>query len=290
MRILVFFILEESKSYNFSNLTFEVPKELRTAIKQYLNYFPDYVELSKGKSIQFETRSHKDGVTIEMSNNENIEELNEYFNEYLGFVKTNIDSISPQIETVIDEPQKELFILELKQQVNHLKQQVEFKNFQVKFLEEQVADYHNLLKLERTNPNPILINALSNSHSNSSLDSNIEVMANLRVEIPQLQKAILSTLSNLPENSPKLLQEELKNIDNELMEQGKIESPSDVNQTPLKRIKRLFDHISDENSDLNIIVKGSKKLKDSLQDLGKTYNKIAQWTGMPNIPDLFLNI
>lgn len=286
----MFFILEESKSYNFSNLTFEVPKELRTAIKQYLNYFPDYVELSKGKSIQFETRSHKDGVTIEMSNNENIEELNEYFNEYLGFVKTNIDSISPQIETVIDEPQKELFILELKQQVNHLKQQVEFKNFQVKFLEEQVADYHNLLKLERTNPNPILINALSNSHSNSSLDSNIEVMANLRVEIPQLQKAILSTLSNLPENSPKLLQEELKNIDNELMEQGKIESPSDVNQTPLKRIKRLFDHISDENSDLNIIVKGSKKLKDSLQDLGKTYNKIAQWTGMPNIPDLFLNI
>ncbi|WP_052823547.1 leucine-rich repeat domain-containing protein [Neotamlana sedimentorum] len=288
MRILLFFFLEESDFYNSSNLTFKIPKELRTAIKQYLSYFPEYVEISKGKNIQFETKSHDEGVTIVMSDKDSIEELNEYFNEYLGFVKTNIESIAPKIEIVLSETQRDLFILELKQQVIHLKNQVEIREFKLKYLENQVEQYFDLLKLEKTNPNPVFINTIATSNSN--VEAKIEIISNLKVEFPVLQNNVYHLLHELPEDTPSIIKEEIKQIDDELIEQGNISSQNDINKTPLKRIKRLFDQITDEESEFSKVIKKSQKLKKSVQNLGKTYNKIAQWTGLPNIPDLILEL
>ncbi len=292
MRIILFFILEENDAYNKRSFSFKIPKELRTAIKQYLSYFPDYVEISKGRNLAFETKTSEDGVRIEMSLDADFDEVSTYFNEYLGFIKSNIDSLDPQIETNITAPKKQLLILELKQQVTHLKQQVEFKNFQIQFLENQVDNYYNLLNIEKSNPATIAINALtqSTSTSNSSSELNSEISINLKIEIPKLQSELLEAKANLPNDAPESLKKEIEDIDHELMEQREIADKSDVNQVPLRKIKRLFDNLSNEDSEWNKTLSKSKKLKESLQNLGKTYNKIAQWTGLPNIPDLLLNL
>lgn len=292
MRIMIFLILEDSESYSSTTFTFKIPKELKTAIKQYISFFPDYVEIAKGKNMRFEAKSSEDGITIEIEKNSNIEEVNEYFNEYLGFVKTNLDTLQPKIETEISQPQKDLLLLELKQQINHLRQQVEFKNFQVKYLEQQVGSYYNLLSIEKANPNPIFINTYSqaNATSESSAELNSEITMNLKIEIPNLQKNLLETKLNLPVETSKALKEEFDAIDHELMEQTLITNISDVNNVPLKKIKRLFDQLTDEKSEFNSIIKKSKNLKNSIQQLGKSYNKIAQWIGLPVVPDLLLEI
>lgn len=292
MRIMIFLILESSEEYSSTTFTFNIPKELRTAIKQYISFFPDYVEIAKGKNIRFEAKSSKDGITIEIEKNSDIDEVNEYFNEYLGFVKDNLETLQPKIETKISQPQKDLLILELKQQINHLRQQVEFKNFQIKYLEQQVGSYYNLLSIEKANPNPIFINASSQSSatSESISESNAEIMMNLKVEIPNLQKNLLETKLNLPPDTSSAIKEELDSIDKELMEQPQISNLSDVNHVPFKKIKRLFDQLTDEKSEFNKIINQSKKLKESIQKLGKTYNKIAQWVALPVIPDLLLEI
>ena len=46
--------------------------------------------------------------------------------------------------------------------------------------------------------------------------------------------------------------------------------------------------MGDEKSDLNKILGGAKKGVETLQKVGKTYNKIAQWLALPQVPDLLL--
>lgn len=67
--------------------TFKVPNEFRPAFKQYLNYFNDYIKATRGEEIGLEIRSAEDGLELE------IREINEYLEEYLGFIKENVDQL-----------------------------------------------------------------------------------------------------------------------------------------------------------------------------------------------------
>lgn len=289
MRIMLFFLIDEQSKNNFSGFEFKVPQEMTTAVKQYLIYFQEYVQKTKGKKIVFEVRSTDEGVLIETSNSDNLNEINSYFNEYLSFVKSNIDDLQPKFEVPVTDPKKELVVLELKQQVVHLKQQIEFKNFQVKYLENQVSDYFNLLTLQNSRPLPIYINALSNSnsHSESNSTATADVAIDISVELPNLQQGIFELKNN--DELPEDIKKEIITIDDELLD-IEPEDAENTDKKPFKRIKRIFDQLSDEKSTFNETVKKSKKLKDSLQKLGKSYNKFAQWLALPVIPDLLLEI
>jgi Cdc6-like AAA superfamily ATPase len=54
------------------------------------------------------------------------------------------------------------------------------------------------------------------------------------------------------------------------------------------RLKRIIDEFSDEKSTLNKAVKGVKNGVSIAQDIGKGYNDVAQWLGLPQIPRPFL--
>jgi Leucine-rich repeat (LRR) protein len=289
MRIILYILLDGSNEES-SAFSFKVPKEIRTAVKQYLTYFAEYVEVAKGKNITFEVKTVEEGILIE-ADSQDLNELNDYFNEYLGFVKNNIDDLAPRIEVTLEEPKKDLFILELKSQVQHFKQQIEFKNFQLKYLEKQVNNFQDLLLAQISRPIPIVINALASSSSTSEATSeqHTSVITEIKLELPILQNEILNLRSNLPEDISKNLEDELKYIDEELLAND-VKDVEDLDKKPLKRIGRLFEQINDEDSELNKIVKGSAKFKNALQKLGKSYNKIAQWTALPVIPDLLLEL
>lgn len=56
----------------------------------------------------------------------------------------------------------------------------------------------------------------------------------------------------------------------------------------VNRLKRLIDEFSDEKSTLNKTVKGIKNGISIAQEIGKGYNDIAQWVGLPQVPKPFL--
>ncbi|WPR71490.1 leucine-rich repeat domain-containing protein [Flavobacterium sp. NG2] len=288
MRIMIFLIVNNAEKGS-KGFFFNIPKEMRTAVKQYLVYFQEYVEVSKGKKITFEVTTSDDGLYIQTSESDNIQEVNEYFNEYLGFVKSNIDDLNPDIEVSLPETKKELFVLELKQQINHLKQQIEFKNFQVKFLEQKVGEFHNLLLLKSSNPVPVLVQNISNS--NSKIDSQIStnVTFNLSQEVTELQNEVLKLKNDYESILPTSISKELQQLDDELLEVEIVDEKVSTKK-PFNRLKRIFDQLTDKESNLSKAVEKSKELKEKLQDLGKKYNKVSGWVGLPSIPELLLEL
>jgi hypothetical protein len=264
-----------------NGFTFSVPKEMMIALKQYLVYFPEYVEIVKGQKILFEVKTVEEGIYVDLGENNNIRGLNEYFNEYLNFVKSNIDILNPKFEAEISETKKEIFILGLKQQVYHLKQQLELKNFETKVLEREVDRYYNLLSLQNTKT-PIYINNIARA------ENVVDIKIEFKQDLHKLQSDILALKSELTKDTPEIIKEEIKLIDNELLETS--QDPLEVNQKPFIRIKRIFDQLTDDKSEFNKVIEKSKKLKSSLQKVGKTYNKVAEWIALPVIPKALLEL
>jgi len=55
-----------------------------------------------------------------------------------------------------------------------------------------------------------------------------------------------------------------------------------------KKLRRIVEDLGDDKSTLGKTIKGMKHGVEIAQDIGKQYNKIAQWLGMPQVPGLFL--
>lgn len=275
--------VQEKLSQKNKSFTFSVPKEMTIALKQYLVYFPEYVEIAKGKKISFEVKTTNAGLYVQLGDDSNIEGVNDYFNEYLNFVKSNIDILNIKFELEISETKKEIFIIGLKQQVHHLKQQMELKNFEIKVLEREVDRYYNLLSVQSAKTlSPIYITNSVNS------ENNININIEFKQEISKLQSDILTLKSLLTPDVPEVIKKEIELIDHELLESSN--NSAQVNKTPFTRIKRLFEQLTDDNSQFSKAVKKSKKLKNSLQKVGKAYNKVAEWLALPVIPKALLEI
>ena len=56
----------------------------------------------------------------------------------------------------------------------------------------------------------------------------------------------------------------------------------------LNPIKRWLHKLADENSDWHKTIKGIENGVDIAQDAAKFYNDIAQWAGLPQVPQPFL--
>jgi hypothetical protein len=56
----------------------------------------------------------------------------------------------------------------------------------------------------------------------------------------------------------------------------------------LNKLGRFLKKVGDEDSDYNKVLSGAKKGVDTLKKVGRTYNKIAQWLALPQVPDFFL--
>ena len=54
------------------------------------------------------------------------------------------------------------------------------------------------------------------------------------------------------------------------------------------RVKRIIEELGDENSKLHNSIEGLKYGIRIAQDIGQTYNNIAQWAGLPQVPQILL--
>ena len=57
---------------------------------------------------------------------------------------------------------------------------------------------------------------------------------------------------------------------------------------PLNNLRIFLKKLGDDKSDYSKILKGAKKGVDMFKKVGRTYNKVAQWLALPQVPDVLL--
>lgn len=273
----------ESGKYNTYNIP--VDENLKTAIKQYLVYFPEYVKKAKGEKIKFEVTSDNEFLGIHISKDVDSEVISGFLMEYVGFIKKTINNLNPEIRSDLSETDRNLLLIELRSEIRHLQTSLEIKNVEKKLLLKEVQIFKELLSesIKNDSNNSIVVNVSSSSNAIST--SNISF--NIINELENLQNEFFD-IKSIPIYDD-AIKHEINNIDNELMklDENDIENIREKKHI-LKKIRRVLEKFNDSDSDLNKILKEGKGIAKKIQKLAITYNKFAQWLGISQVPDVFI--
>lgn len=129
-------------------LKYNIEKSFQTiniAIKQYFDYFSEYVKKVKGKEIYFYVKPLKEGFEFRVNPND-IEIVEKYLTEYANLVNENINDLIINFEnTLLPEPIQGVSKLNLKQQLINFKHALEMATFEKKFYEKQSDDYYKII-------------------------------------------------------------------------------------------------------------------------------------------------
>ncbi len=171
-----------------------IPNQIKTAIKQYLIYFNDYARITRGMEVNLEVRNSENGLEIEIPANQDEIKVGELLEEYFGLVKEKIEEINPTIEREIEENKKDIFMVELRNQVRTLQGSLELKAVENKTLIESVNFMQKLLLAEKQNVKPIFIQASSNSQAIQ--ENTVEIENKIKIK-PENNEAIWKSIESI---------------------------------------------------------------------------------------------
>ena len=120
--------------------------------------------------------------------------------------------------------------------------------------------------------------ALSRSESQIRID--------LRDNLPTIQSALAELKSAIPERSTRLKEDLAELSDN--WDEVCAGDDKERLKRPMARLQRFLMNIGDEKSDFNKVIRGVQRGMEMAQKVGRAYNKLSQWVGLPHVPDLFL--
>jgi prefoldin subunit 5 len=82
---------------------------------------------------------------------------------------------------------------------------------------------------------------------------------------------------------------ELEKVEDAINEVKQIQNEEEAkSSSALDRVKRFIDKLDDTSTRAGKAIKAVENGIGYAQDLAKNYNKIAQWCGLPVVPDVFL--
>jgi uncharacterized protein YjbI with pentapeptide repeats len=185
-------------------------------------------------------------------------------------------------EQFTDDPN---LILEIKNELNYARARIESQRELIQYQKNSINNLNNLLiQFTKQPPQPIEVNIPVSPSINANIQQTINVGIAPQVSIAQ------GSLSELKE---KLRQgsEDLKTLDelqNTLDQIDKSSSPDEVaKSSAMSKFRRFLSELGDEESSLSKTIKGIKKGTDIARELAGTYNDIAQWCGLPQVPKPF---
>lgn len=259
----------------------KMPVQMRTAFKQYLIFFNDFVKIAKGRDVSLEIHSGEEGLELLLGVESfaQIDEINRYLTEYLDFVRQNIDSLNVIFESKPTQAQANILILDLRNQIRNLQSSLENRTLENKMLRERIDDYQANLRIALHNPIPVTMQISQNTNISSEF--------NIDHGLPILR----STLSNFREalaGSSSELVRDLEKIDHELSETSSSSDSKEVRNT-LNKLHQLLIKVGDEKSEVSNLLKGVKKGIALAQQVCSIYNKFAEYLGLPIVPKLFLD-
>lgn len=140
-----------------SSIIVEVPDELKLSLQQYILFFKEYIRNTKGYDTYFEVIKSNTGLRIDIKPREidDFNLFNEWFNEYLDFIRKANSSIQIAIKGDISPKKIEIFTAEMKNQIRHLESQLEIANLKNRFLSDENSFLRNL-SLNLSNSNRVL--------------------------------------------------------------------------------------------------------------------------------------
>lgn len=268
---------------NCNRYIISLDSRIITPIKQYLGFFQEYVRKSKGIEVKFEVTTDNNNLNIYIGKDTNINIISEYLMEYVNFTKNSIDNINPEITRNISEVEKELLLVDLRNQIRFLETSIEIKNVKINCRDKEINRLEGFVnRFIDGEHNNVSLNVVSNNNLNSSVNINISC------ELEKLQAEIFN-IKELLESANDVIREEINDIDKELMDFSE-ENIEDIKKrkSTFKKIARLLKKCNDPNSDLNKIIVTSKEAIIKVQNTAKIYNKFAQWLAIPQVPDCFL--
>lgn len=132
------------------------------------------------------------------------------------------------------------------------------------------------------------ITVTQNQSTNATQISNQKqtVHIDINKELPRLQEDFSDLKDLIVKYSPSH-----KGKMKEIMESLDDVTPKSSKEklgNPLNKIHRLLSKFSDENSDMHKVIVSAKKGIEMIQKVAETYNKFAQWVGLPVIPKILL--
>ncbi len=139
----------------------KIPEALRTAFQQYLIFFNNFVEKTKSVNVDLQINQYNEGLEISYSKTIDSPKIQEYLNEYIGFIRQEVDNINPKFENSLSKPKKDIFIVELKNQIRHLTGQIEIKKVENNLLQKQVEMLHEVLVVGSSKPTTHFISSKS---------------------------------------------------------------------------------------------------------------------------------
>jgi hypothetical protein len=199
-------------------------------------------------------------------------------NEY-GLVITG----KTEPEDVTDDP---LLILSMKNEISIANARIECQRELLEFAKCQITKLQSLLSEAINKPAPrVELNVPIKAEASAS---SFQVQGfEIAKTISEIQRIILELTRSLPPSA--MSARALQDVHDSLEKvKNKREAGELANSPELSKFKRFLKQISDKDSDLGRLVRGVKKGAKLAQDLARYYNQIAQWGGLPIIPEPLL--
>lgn len=134
----------------------------------------------------------------------------------------------------------------------------------------------------------------------SGFNNNINVTVNLTIEnkisveiknhiqgLTESVEELKEDLKTLPEEHATALLKEVEDLDKSVQEMQNAEKKEELPPS-LKKVEAFLKRVEDGNDYVAKAFKLTKKGVETLKKIGKNYNAIAEWVGLPQVPKLFL--
>jgi hypothetical protein len=261
----------------------EIRQEFRSAFKQYLTYFEEFVRKAKGKKIKFEVHTEPNGleILIDSDNEEETVKIVRYLKEYVSLITQNIDNLNIEIQSGVSSLQAETLIVDLRHQLRHLQGSLDNARLEIKYqkreicnLKTQVEQYYTLLLETKTKGDFIQQNIQQNNYQGQGQQQESKMTNN------QSQNNVNQPIANTGEMESAIASGNNTNINQvqdpqlkELLEQLK----SEINSSELKEEDK-----EDALEEVENIAEAQKKQDGkALQKAGRSLKRIIS-----NVPEV----
>jgi len=188
-------------------LKYEIEKPFQSisiAIKQYFDYFSEYVKRVKGKEIFFYVKPLQTGFEFRV-NSTDLSIVEEYLTEYANLVNEKIDGLIINFENLtLPQDLKNSSYISIKQQIVHLQQSVEILSFEKnviekhnKILETIITDLTETIKEKSKQPIQIFNQSLPIAEIKQLVVEIFAELKNTNTALPTEEERILDIYSHL---------------------------------------------------------------------------------------------
>jgi Leucine-rich repeat (LRR) protein len=162
-------------------------------------------------------------------------------------------------------------------------------------LEERTVEVHHVTEKTIINNNNIFnpTNHVKQVNHNQANASNaVDIKFNFQMEMNGLQGPVAELVEDLRDAGADEIAEDLEAIQTKLEPLEEVDGDkAEIKKKargPMNKVARFLNEVNDKDSKTRKAIEGVKSGVQTAQELAGKYNKIAQWCGLPVVPDVFL--